>query len=122
MIEQMYARVHRDRETRTFAFWGYAEAEKLSPGSGLYVSQTGIVANHHFVLSAHQKPYAFEAGHYSIEVFARMVGRKSPVRLACIEIVLSPEDSRTLDQAKGVLFEFDPDADTYIGCPRDARP
>jgi hypothetical protein len=75
VIEGMYAKVRRNNNERIFSFWGYTETEKLSPGSGLHVSQTGLAANHHFVLSVHEDDYRFEPGAYEIDVIADVVGR-----------------------------------------------
>lgn len=105
VIEGMYARVRRGEDKRIFSFWGYGEMEKLSPGSGLHVSRTGLAANHHFVLSVHETAYRFEPGSYEIDVIADVVGHKGPIKLATIKLSLSGELSAALQQHKGVLFE-----------------
>lgn len=105
VVEGMYARVRRGEDERIFSFWGYGETEKLSPGSGLHVSRTGLAANHHFVLSVHETAYRFEPGSYEIDVIANVVGRREPIKLATIELSLSEEHSAALQQHEGVLFE-----------------
>ena len=105
IVEGMYVSVrHRDSE-QVFGFWGYGETEKLTHGSGLYVSKTGVSANHHFVLSVHASEYAFDAGDHLITVFARIVGDKKPTQLAQIVVNLKPELADALGHRKGVLFE-----------------
>ena len=105
IIEGMYVNVrHRDSE-QVFGFWGYGETEKLTVGSGLHVSQTGVSANHHFVLSVHAGGYAFDAGEHLITVFARIVGDKKPTQLAQIVVNLKPELADALGRREGVLFE-----------------
>ncbi len=105
VVEGMYVQALRDGTVRTFNFWGYGETEKLSPGSGLHVSRTGLAANHHFVLSVHEDEYQFEAGEYMIVVYARIVGRRKPLKLSTINIVLNPELALALRRHMGVLFE-----------------
>lgn len=105
VIEGMYAKVRRGGEERVFSFWGYGETEKLSPGSGLHVSRTGLAANHHFVLSVHEDAYRFEPGSYEIDVIADVVGSQKPMKLATIGLSVSKELAAALERHEGVLFE-----------------
>ncbi|NWM20101.1 hypothetical protein GY646_24860, partial [Escherichia coli] len=79
--------------------------EKLSAGSGLYISRAGLAANHHFVLSVHEDEYRFEPGDYAITVYARVVGRRKPLKLSSISITLNDELAAELRLQRGVLFE-----------------
>lgn len=121
VIEGMFAKVRRDEDEQTFGFWGYGETGKLSPGSGLYVGQTGIAANHHFVLSVHQPEYEFKAGDYVVEVYARVVGRKRPMKLTEVAVTVTDEQAAVLADQDGVLFESSTDGRTYVGHARDGR-
>ncbi len=105
VVEAMFAKVRRGDSEQLFSFWGYGETEKLTPGSGLYVSKTGLAANHHFVLSVHESEYRFEPGDYKIDVFADVAGRKSAVRLSTIRLTLTPDLAAALADHEGVLFE-----------------
>ncbi|MBO9499541.1 MAG: hypothetical protein J7483_08810 [Novosphingobium sp.] len=119
LVQHMYASVKHGDETRLFTFWGYGEANALSAGSGLFVSKNGIALNHHFVMSVHAEPYSFEPGHYSVEIFAKVVRGRRPVSLGITEIDLSPDQAKDLRDRRGILFERDPIADTFKG---EARP
>ena len=105
VVEGMYAKVRHEGNERVFSFWGYGETEKLSAGSGLHVSKTGLAANHHFVLSVHEAAYRFDPGDYEIDVFADVVGRKSAVQLSTIRLTLTLELAAALTKHEGVLFE-----------------
>jgi hypothetical protein len=105
VIEGMHAIVRYDGSERVFSFWGYGETEKLSPGSGVHVSRTGLAANHHFVLSVHEEAYCFKPGAYEIDVIADVVGRRKPTKLGTIKLALSDELAAALAQHDGVLFE-----------------
>jgi hypothetical protein len=115
VVEGMYVKLCRGRSERIFSFWGYGETNKLTPGSGLYVGQTGVSLNHHFVLSVHNPDYAFVAGTYIVRVFARLVGRSSPIQLTEFQITLSEHHAAVLAQNDGVLFELGPDDQGYLG-------
>ncbi|MGO4706525.1 hypothetical protein AB4072_12220 [Microvirga sp. 2MCAF38] len=105
IIEGMYATVRHCGRERVFRFWGYGENNKLSPGSGLQISRTGLAANHHFVLSVHEDAYVFEPGAYEIGVNSDVVGRRKPMKLGTIKLVLSDEHAAALARQEGVLFE-----------------
>jgi hypothetical protein len=121
VIEGMYAKLQHGDNEETFGFWGYGETNRLVPGSGLYVSQSGVGANHHFVLSVDRPPYRFTTGNYIIEVFARIVGQQSPLKLSEIKITLTTDHATALATEQGVLFELGPDSDGYTGHEREGR-
>jgi hypothetical protein len=122
VIEGMFAKLHHGDSKQVFSFWGYGETTQLSPGSGLYVGQAGIAVNHHFVLSVHQPEYEFTPGDYSVEVFARVVGRKQPMKLAEVSVSITGEQAGVLRDYGGILFELDPDGQGYVGHAREGRP
>ncbi|WP_159592611.1 hypothetical protein [Chelativorans xinjiangense] len=118
----MFAKLHHRDSEQIFSFWGYGETTQLSPGSGLYVGRTGVVLNHHFVLSVHQPEYEFTAGDYRVEVFARVVGKKRPAKLAEGSVSVTEEQAAILANRGGILFELSSDGQTYIGHARDEMP
>jgi hypothetical protein len=118
VIEGMYARIKAVGSDSVFSFWGYGETEKLTVGSGLYVSQTGFSANHHFVSSVQGDVFEFKSGQYRIEIFAREVGKKRPTRLNSVDIELSDQLSEILSRHEGVLFEKSIEGE-YIGRGRE---
>jgi hypothetical protein len=121
VIEGMFVKVVHESSQRIFSFWGYAENKDITPGSGLHVSQAGVGANHHFVLSVSDQEYQFKSGHYSIEVFARLVTQRSPQKLLTVELDLNEREALALAAQNGVLFHLQPDTDKYLG-DIDERP
>jgi hypothetical protein len=115
LIEHMFVRIAGPQSERLFTFWGYGETKALSAGSGLFVSQTGIALNHHFVSSVHDEPYLFAAGCYTIEVMAKVIPRRRPITLQNIAIELTDDQAFSLADRKGILFERDPIAGTFKG-------
>ena len=115
MVESMYARLTCGGVTQVLGFWGYGPAKELAAGGGLFVGQTGVSANHHFVLSVHHTGYEFVAGDYAIQVFAREAGRSAETLLSEFDITLRPEHEHALAQRLGVMFELEPDSQSYLG-------
>lgn len=119
VVEAMYVKLRRGGTEQIFSFWGYGETNKLTAGSGLFVGQTGIALNHHFVLSVQHPGYQFLAGDYSIIVFARVVGRRTPVKLDTISLTLSKVEAGALAGHLGILFELGWDTGRYTGHARE---
>jgi hypothetical protein len=119
VIESMYVKIQHNGKEQIFSFWGYGETDKLTPGSGLYVGQAGVTANHHFVQSVHQSPFAFIAGGYVIEVYARLVGKSAPIQLSSISVTLEDQHASALSAHSGVLFEQEPHSGIYVGHAND---
>jgi hypothetical protein len=105
VIEGMFVKLRHSSGERVFSFWGYGETEKLTAGSGLHISRTGVAANHHFVFSVHESEYHFEPGQYDIDVFANVVGHKNAVQLSTISLTLPFDLAASLGRHEGVLFE-----------------
>jgi hypothetical protein len=121
VVEAMYVKLCRPGSEQIFSFWGHGETRKLTAGSGLFVGQTGVALNHHFVLSVHHEPYEFIEGPYSILVFARVVGRSKPIKLDTISLTLSKGEAGILGGHLGILFELGWDAGKYTGHVRECR-
>lgn len=120
VIEGMYVKIKGGGSENVFSFWGYGEAEKLTVGSGLHISQSGFSANHHFVSSVHNGVFEFRSGEYQIDILAREVGRRKPTRMGSVTLQLSNGLSEVLSRHEGVLFERSLEGD-YIGHGRDGR-
>ena len=119
VIEAMYVKLCRAGSEQTFSYWGYGETKNVTPGSGLFVGPTGVALNHHFVLSVQHPGYQFDAGLYSILVFARVVGRSTPIKLDVISLTLSKGEAGVLAGHAGILFELGWDAGEYTGHARE---
>lgn len=114
VIESLYAKVHVEGTSQTFGIWGHGATTVEAQGSGLYVGQEGIALNHHLVLSADQS-FEFLPGDHEIEIFARLVGKKRPLLLEKLNLILSDELAIGMSEERGVLFELHPETQIYIG-------
>lgn len=73
VIENMFVRLSRGEHRQCFPIWVLGN-ERLFRGSGIFVGEQGVVADHHFLLPPDTDKYAFKAGEYRLDVFARVVG------------------------------------------------
>ncbi|HZQ01874.1 MAG TPA: hypothetical protein VFB13_20185 [Reyranella sp.] len=119
MVERMFAKLVRDGEEQVFGIWGHGWTTELSPGSGLFVSQAGISANHTFTLSASKPAYDFAAGDYMVRVFAQQPGEANASLLSEVKVTVDAAMARALDQRTAVLFELDPETQKYLGQVRE---
>lgn len=116
IIEALYLKVRHGESTQTFNFWMYGETRELKIGSGLRVGDDGVSFNHHFLPPKDVSSFAFLAGEYAIDAYARILNRNAPVLLSTVKLSLSPELAEALrDRTKGVLFTWGPDSRHYRG-------
>jgi hypothetical protein len=114
IVEGMFAKLKHKDSSQTFCLWIYFEGKQPAVGSGLYVGQTGVAVDHHFLLSVNPPPYEFTSGAYEIEIFARLVGKLQPVKLSSASVSVADEDALVLSRRGRLLFEINPDGQDYV--------
>ena len=119
MVERLFVKLARDGREQTFGVWGHGWTTDLAPGSGLFVPQAGVSANHHFALSLSQPAYEFAAGEHTLQVFARLAGDSKSVPLSEFKLTLEPRHTAALAQRQTVQFELEPDTEAYLGQVRE---
>jgi len=113
IIESMFVTLRRGETRQTFNIWVYGDKE-LARGSGLFVGDTGIVCNHHFLQPDDGADFKFLAGEYQVDVFASIVGFSETIHLSQIMLVI-PEGagSQLQDPEYGIYFDWGPDSKHY---------
>lgn len=109
IIENLYLSVRQGESLQNFNIWGINDG-KMSRGSGLFVGETGVVADHHFNPPWEVEGFQFLPGNYELRVFAELAGRKKPALLSSITITAPGLDSRS---PKQVWFEWSPTTRIY---------
>ena len=114
IVESMHASLTRNETRQNFNIWVYGD-DKLVRGSGLFVGETGVVANHHFLTPKDGNSFRFVEGEYTLVVFAKLLGDKAAMRLATLKLVITRENATALQEAaNGLYFDWGPDAGRYI--------
>jgi hypothetical protein len=121
IIESMHVKLARNEAQQNFNIWVYGD-DHLVRGSGLFVGENGIAANHHFLMPRDDTSFRFLAGKYKLEVFARLLGDREQTRLWSQELDVSDDAARELQEPiAGLYFDWGPDAARYM--PHiDSRP
>lgn len=84
-------------------------------GSGLFVGETGVALNHHFLTPSDGSSFRFSEGHYRLEVFAHLLGDRTPKRLFLQTLEISQEIAASLNQpGTGLYFDWGPDSSRYL--------
>jgi hypothetical protein len=110
----MHVALSGDRTCHVFAIWVYGERDLLVRGSGLFVGETGIAANHHFLPSRDTTSFAVTEGCYRLDVFAHLLGDAAARRLFTQELEISPEVADALEKPGArAYFDWLPDAKRY---------
>jgi hypothetical protein len=114
VIESMHAALHRNESHQNFNIWVHGD-DKLVRGSGLFVGETGVAANHHFLTPKDGSSFEFLAGKYRLEVFAHLLSDKRPKLLFSQELEISPETAASLNLPRtGLYFDWGPDSSRYL--------
>ena len=114
VIESMHVRLSRNEAHQNFNIWVHGYDEKLVRGSGFYVGETGVAANHHFLVPRDASAFRFAAGRYRMEVFAHVLGDRDRKLLFAQDLEVTPEEARQLEEpATGLYFDWGPDSSRY---------
>lgn len=108
----MYVRLTGDEGPQNFSIWVYGE-ERLARGSGLFIPETGISTNHHFLLPEEETTFSFVPGFYDLEVFARIVGERRHRRLLSQRLHVNAFESASIGGGAGLYFDWSPDYSAY---------
>lgn len=104
--------------SQVFDYWAYGETGKLSVGGGLYVGQSGVASNHHFVLSRRApQEFVWWSAPCQIQVFARVRGQRSPQLLHEVNFDVTAEHAGLLAQVLdvGIFYEWSSETADYAG-------
>jgi hypothetical protein len=115
IIENMYVTLTVDDIIQDFAVWTYGERNTLVRGSGLFVGETGVEANHHFLISKNSDHFAFISGKYQIDVYAHLLGDRTRRLLFSQTLNFSEENSEAIGHNDaGLYFDWLPNHMEYL--------
>jgi hypothetical protein len=110
----MHVALSRNETHQNFNVWVYGN-DKLVRGSGLFVGETGVAANHQFLAPRDGNAFRFAGGHYRLDVFAMLLGDQKHTRLFSQAIDISQELAESLAKPNaGVYFDWGPDSLRYL--------
>jgi hypothetical protein len=114
IIQSMHVSLTRNEARQTFNIWVHGES-KLVRGSGLFVGETGVAANHHFLASPDGTAFTFIEGNYQLELFAQILGDRGPKRLLSQRLDVSRDLAVALTEPRaGLYFDWGPDSGRYL--------
>ncbi|HEX4158840.1 MAG TPA: hypothetical protein VHY79_10215, partial [Rhizomicrobium sp.] len=115
VIQSLHVTLTRNEARQTFNVWVYGEKDQLVRGSGLFVGEAGIAANHHFLTTPDGSPFTFIEGSYHLELFAQLLGDRRPKRLLSQRLDISRDLATALrDEKAGLYFDWGPDSGRYL--------
>jgi len=114
VIESMYLALARNETHQNFNIWVHGD-DKLVRGSGLYVGERGVAANHHFLTPRDATSFRFTEGRYRINVYARILGDRQPTLLFTHTLEITREIAARLEEPDtGLYFDWGPDSSRYL--------
>ena len=114
VVESMHATLSRNETRQNFNIWVYGD-EKLVRGSGLFVGETGVSTNHHFLTPRDGSSFVFSKGTYQLQVYARLLGDEKNRLLFSQALDIHSEASTALEEpGTGLYFDWGPDSSRYL--------
>jgi hypothetical protein len=114
VIENMFVELSRGETNNSFPIWVLGE-DKLARGSGLYVGEQGVVANHHFLQGRDADKWSLKAGDYWLRVYAQVVGEKAANLLFETSLSIALDQSKELEQSNtAIFFDWGPKSRSYF--------
>jgi hypothetical protein len=114
----MFVRLQRGETRQNFNVWTYGD-KNLARGSGLFVPETGLATNYHFLLPPDGTAFSFSIGQYVLEVFVTEGGAREPRLLWTANLEITAENHSGLKQpGHGLYFDWGPDAGRYFAHSR----
>jgi hypothetical protein len=115
VVESMHVALSRNETHQNFNIWVYGEKGNLERGSGLFVGETGVVANHHFLAPDDGSPFRFTEGHYRIDVYVHLLGEQRATRLFSQALDITRDTAIALEEkGTGLYFDWGPDSSRYL--------
>jgi hypothetical protein len=114
VIQSMHIALSRNETHQNFNIWVYGE-ERLVRGSGLFVGETGVEANHHFLTPRDANSFRFTEGQYRLDVFAHLLGDQQQTKLFSQTLEITRELAAALAEPNaGLYFDWGPDSSRYL--------
>jgi len=114
IIQSLYVSLARNETVQNFNIWVYGD-DKLVRGSGLFVGESGIAANHHFLIPREGVSFHFVEGNYRLSVYAHLLGDRSRTLLFSHTLELTRNTAALLQEpGAGVYFDWGPDSSRYL--------
>ncbi|KZN45943.1 hypothetical protein [Pseudoalteromonas luteoviolacea] len=114
VIESLHVSIQRNESKQNFNVWVYGEKGDLKRGSGLFVPQEGVTADHHFLLPEDGADFKFFAGKYNVVVFAKLVGSSKPNKLSQLSLEITDAQAASLNEPNtGLYHDWGPDQQSY---------
>jgi len=115
VIESMYVSLTRNESHQSFGVWVHGD-ERLTRGSGLFVGETGVAANHHFMMPPDDgQSFVFSTGLYRLDVYAKLLGDRSNALLFSQQLELQSDQATALKNLEtGVYFDWGQESQRYL--------
>lgn len=114
IIQSMHVSLARNETVQNFNIWVHGD-DKLVRGSGLFVGEMGVSANHHFLAPRDSNNFQFAAGRYRLTVYAHLLGDHIQTKLFTQELEISAETATSLIKPEaGIYFDWGPDSSRYL--------
>lgn len=122
VIESLFIRIREGSRREEFSFWGYGDKDLVSGSGGIFVPETGVATYHRFNPVDSDSLFLFSKGTYSLELVAKIIGRKQLTSLWTTTLEMPPVFSDPATELnKKVFFNWSPEQSRWL-IQSDERP
>ena len=117
IVESMHVSIARSESHQNFNIWvhGSSSDGELIRGSGLFVGETGVATDHHFLTPDDGNDFRFCAGNYRLTVYARLLGDTAALVLFTQQLEVTNDLAAQLgNPGAGLYFDWGPDSSRYL--------
>lgn len=114
VIESMHVTLAQNEARQTFNIWVHGN-EKLVRGSGIFIGETGVADNHHFLAPPDGTSFQFIEGTYALHVYVKLVGDSRAKKLFSQQLEIGRDNAALLLQPHaGLYFDWGPESGRYL--------
>jgi hypothetical protein len=112
-IQNMFVRLQHGESIQNFNVWVY-DNNGLVRGSGLYISNSGLACNHHFLMPKDGTIYNFTSGEYLMQVFIEPINHL-PILIFEQKLIINQAQQDEMHKNKtGIYFDWAPNTQNYF--------
>jgi hypothetical protein len=117
VVESMHVSLARLETNQNFTLWvhGNSSNDKLVRGSGLFVGETGVATEHHFLAPEGGRYFKLSAAHYRLTVYAKLLGDAAALVLFTQALEITSDIATQLTTpGAGLYFDWGPESLRYL--------
>lgn len=114
IVESVYVTLRHGDTKRVFNIWVFGEKD-LARGSAMFVGESGVASNHHFLEPLDRPELPWHAGEYELKVYANIFpASRGNLLFECTLRLDEAAITAVSRRSKGIYFDWSPEGGEYL--------